>query len=134
MSVFLTQPTTGATLLIVDDDASAREGLRSMFEGAGHRTIAVGDAPSALRLLRKEPCDLVMLDVELPDIDGVAFCRLLRAQPATQQLPVVVFSASDSEDRKVDPMRTSGDAAGLPGAGAELAAVDDAAVLVAGGA
>ena len=102
MSVFLTQPTTGATLLIVDDDASAREGLRSMFEGAGHRTIAVGDAPSALRLLRKQPCDLVMLDVELPDIDGVAFCRLLRAQPAMQQLPVVVFSASDSEDRKVE--------------------------------
>jgi two-component system, NtrC family, sensor kinase len=101
MSVFLNQPTTGATLLIVDDDASAREGLRSMFEGAGHRTIAVGDAPSALRLLRKQACDLVMLDVELPEIDGVAFCRLLRAQPAMQQLPVVVFSASDSEDRKV---------------------------------
>jgi len=89
-------------LLIVDDDASAREGLRTMFEGAGHRTIAVGDAPSALRLLRKQPCDLVMLDVELPEVDGLAFCRLLRAQPAMQQLPVVVFSASDSEHRKVE--------------------------------
>jgi two-component system NtrC family sensor kinase len=102
MSVSLSQTTTGATLLIVDDDASAREGLRTMFEGAGHRTIAVGDAPSALRLLRKQPCDLVMLDVELPEIDGLAFCRLLRAQPAMQQLPVVVFSASDSEHRKVE--------------------------------
>jgi two-component system NtrC family sensor kinase len=73
-----------------------------MFESAGHRTIAVGDAPSALRLLRKQPCDLVMLDVELPDVDGLAFCRLLRAQPAMQQLPVVVFSESDSEHRKVE--------------------------------
>jgi two-component system NtrC family sensor kinase len=61
-----------------------------------------GDAPSALRLLRKQPCDLVMLDVELPEVDGVAFCRLLRAQPAMRQLPVVVFSATDSETRKVE--------------------------------
>jgi two-component system NtrC family sensor kinase len=102
MPVSLSQPTSGATLLIVDDDASAREGLRSVFENAGHRTIAVGDVPSALRLLRKQPCDLVMLDVELPEVDGLAFCRLLRAQPAMRNLPVVVFSASDSEDRKVE--------------------------------
>ena len=102
MSVSLSQQTNGATLLIVDDDASAREGLRSVFENAGHRTIAVADAPAALRLLRKQPCDLVMLDVELPEVDGLALCRLLRAQPAMQQLPVVVFSANDSESRKVE--------------------------------
>ncbi|HYR76909.1 MAG TPA: ATP-binding protein [Pyrinomonadaceae bacterium] len=102
MPISLNQTTTGATLLIVDDDASAREGLRSVFENAGHRTIAVSDAPSALRLLHKQPCDLVMLDVELPEIDGLTFCRLLRAQPAMQKLPVVVFSASDSEVRKVE--------------------------------
>ncbi len=102
MPLSLSQTTTGATLLIVDDDASAREGLRRVLENAGHRTIAVSDAPSALRLLHKQPCDLVMLDVELPEIDGLTFCRLLRAQPAMQKLPVVVFSASDSEVRKVE--------------------------------
>ena len=77
MPVSPSQQTTGSTLLIVDTDTSAREGLRSVFEGAGHRTIGVGDAPSALRLLRKQTCDLVMLDVELPEIDGLALCRLL---------------------------------------------------------
>src|SRR5207249_5327970 len=70
--------------------------------GAGHRTIAVGDAPAALRLLRKQTCDLVMLDVELPEIDGLALCRLLRAQPAMRQLPVVVFSANSTESRMVE--------------------------------
>jgi two-component system NtrC family sensor kinase len=89
-------------LLIVDDDASAREGLRSVFENAGHRTIAVSNASSALSLLHKQPCDLVLLDVELPEIDGLSFCRLLRAQPAMQKLPVVVFSGNDSESRKVE--------------------------------
>lgn len=102
MSVSLDQHQNGATLLIIDDDASAREGLRNVFESAGHRTFVAGDAPSALRLLHKQPCDLVMLDVELPEVDGVAFCRLLRAQPAMRQLPVVVFSATDSETRKVE--------------------------------
>jgi len=109
MPVSPSQQTTGATLLIVDDDASARDGLRSVFENAGHRTIAVGDAPSALRLLRKQPCDLVMLDVELPEVDGLAFCRLLRAQPAMKQLPVVVFSADDSEGRKVEAFTAGAD-------------------------
>ena len=109
MSVSLSHQTNGATLLILDDDASAREGLRSVFENAGHRTIVAADAPAALRLLRLQPCDLVMLDVELPEVDGLAFCRLLRAQPAMRQLPVVVFSANDSEGRKVEAFSAGAD-------------------------
>lgn len=109
MSSSLSLETTGATLLIVDNDASARDGLRSVFESAGHRTIAVGDASAALRLLREEPCDLVMLDVELPEVDGLALCRLLRAQPAMKQLPVLVFSANDSEDSKVEAFSAGAD-------------------------
>jgi two-component system NtrC family sensor kinase len=105
----LSLETTGATLLIVDNDASARDGLRSVFESAGHRTITAGDASAALRLLRKESCDLVMLDVELPEVDGLALCRLLRAQPAMKQLPVLVFSANDSEDRKVEAFSAGAD-------------------------
>jgi len=98
-----------ATLLIVDDDSSAREGLRSIFETAGHKTITVNDAPAALRLLREQSCDLVMLDVELPEVDGLALCRLVRAQPTLRQLPLVVFSANDSEGRKVEAFTAGAD-------------------------
>ena len=101
--------TNSATLLIVDDDLSARHELRSVFEGAGHRTITAADAPSALRLLHRESCDLVMLDVTLPEVDGLALCRLLRAQPAMQQLPVIVFSADDSENKKVEAFAAGAD-------------------------
>src|SRR5436309_14928130 len=104
MSANNTQQTGRATLLIVDDEPSTREDLRGLFEGAGHRTIAVGDAPAALRLLRKQTCDLVMLDVELPEIDGPALCRLLRAQPAMKQLPVVVFFANSTESSLVEAL------------------------------
>ncbi len=109
MYVAQLEQTPGATLLIVDDDRSAREGLRSIFEGAGHRTITAEDAPSALKLLRQQACDLVMVDVELPDVDGVALCRLLRAQPSLRQLPLVIFSANDSEGRKVDAFTAGAD-------------------------
>src|SRR5437762_1223632 len=103
------EQSTGSTLLIVDDDVSAREGLRGIFEKAGHQTIAVADAPAALQLLQKQACDLVLLDVELPDVDGLALCRLLRAQPTLKQLPLVVFSANDSEGRKVEAFTAGAD-------------------------
>jgi len=109
MPVSPTQQTTGATLLIVDTDVAARDDLRSVFEDAGHRAITVGDASSALRQLRKETCDLVMLDVELPEVDGLALCRLLRAEPSMKQLPLVVFSADDSEGRKVEAFTAGAD-------------------------
>ncbi|HYX30945.1 MAG TPA: ATP-binding protein [Pyrinomonadaceae bacterium] len=109
MSLTAIEPSAAATLLIVDDDSSAREGLRSIFETAGHKTIAVNDAPAALRWLREQPCDLVMLDVELPEVDGLALCRLVRAQPTLKQLPLVVFSANDSEGRKVEAFTAGAD-------------------------
>jgi two-component system NtrC family sensor kinase len=103
---FETQP---ATLLVIDDDSSARENLCGIFKGVGHRTIAVPDAPAALRVLKKDRCDLVMLDLELPEIDGVSLCRLLRAQPSLRQLPVLIFSATDSEQRKVEAFSAGAD-------------------------
>src|SRR5260221_12902722 len=50
-----------------------------------------------------------MLDVTLPEVDGLALCRLLRAQPAMQQLPVIVFSADDSENKKVEAFTAGAD-------------------------
>ena len=100
---------SASTLLIVDDEASVRRRLRQIFEGAGHRTIVASDAPKALSLLHKEHCDLVILDVEMPGVDGLTLCRLLRANAATKQLPVVIFSAKDDENRKVEAFAAGAD-------------------------
>ena len=62
----------GATILIVDDDSGTRTSLRHVFEDAGLRVITATNAPAALRLLHKEHCDLVMLDIDLPGVDGFA--------------------------------------------------------------
>jgi two-component system NtrC family sensor kinase len=98
-----------ATLLIVDDELSVRRRLRQIFEEAGHRAILAPDAPKALSLLHREHCDLIILDVEMPGVDGLALCRLLRAQAATKQLPIVVFSARDDENRKVEAFAAGAD-------------------------
>jgi two-component system NtrC family sensor kinase len=98
-----------ATLLIVDDEASVRRRLRQIFEAAGHRALLAADAPKALSLLHREHCDLIVLDIEMPGVDGLALCRLLRAQAATKQLPIVIFSARDDENRKVEAFAAGAD-------------------------
>jgi two-component system, NtrC family, sensor kinase len=98
-----------ATLLVVDDDQTAVASLRRTFESGSHRVLSAPDAPTALRVLHKEPCDLILLDVEMPGIDGLALCRLLRAQPATKRLPIVVVSARDDEERKVSAFAAGAD-------------------------
>lgn len=101
--------TKTATLLIVDSEEGARADLSRIFEEAGHRAFTASDAPGALRLLHREPCDLVVLDIEIPGVDGLALCRLLRAQAATRQLPLVVFTASNEENRKVEAFAAGAD-------------------------
>ncbi|HEV2762283.1 MAG TPA: response regulator, partial [Pyrinomonadaceae bacterium] len=98
-----------ATLLIVDDDAGLRRSLGRTLEGEGHRVIHAGDAPAAMRQLHQERCDLILLDVELPGVDGLALCRLLRAQAATRRLPIIIISAYDDEEHKVGAFAAGAD-------------------------
>jgi two-component system NtrC family sensor kinase len=109
MSAVLSNIATRATLLVVDDEETMRTELRRIFDTAGFRAVTAQDAPSALRLLHRMHCDLVVLDVEMPEIDGLALCRLLRAQSATKQLPILVFSAKDDENCKVEAFAAGAD-------------------------
>ena len=99
----------GATLLIVDDDQTSRERLREIFENADYRVVTATEASSALRVLKGVRCDLVALDLEMPGVDGLALCRLLRAQPITGKLPIIALSESDDEKRKVQAFTAGAD-------------------------
>jgi two-component system NtrC family sensor kinase len=99
----------GATLLIVDDDSAARERLREIFETAQYRVVTATEAASALRVLKGVRCDLVALDLEMPGVDGLALCKLLRAQPTTSKLPIIALSESDDETRKVQAFTAGAD-------------------------
>src|ERR1044072_6133308 len=98
-----------ATLLIVDDDHAARERLRQIFESAQYRVVTANEAASALRVLKGVRCDLVALDLEMPGVDGLALCKLLRAQPTTSKLPIIALSEIADETRKVQAFTAGAD-------------------------
>ncbi|HVQ40078.1 MAG TPA: response regulator, partial [Pyrinomonadaceae bacterium] len=98
-----------ATILVVDHDSPGRDLLCQSFEKAGYRAIGAEDAPSALLLLREDLYDLIVLDLDMPGVDGLALCRLLRAQPATSKLPVIALSSQEVDSQKVEALAAGAD-------------------------
>lgn len=87
-----------ASILIVDDLAASRELLSDMLSGHGYDLVLAAGGAEALALARSHPPDLVLLDLMMPDIDGLQVCRELRADSRTAQAPVIIVTALD--DRK----------------------------------
>ncbi|HVF56400.1 MAG TPA: ATP-binding protein [Pyrinomonadaceae bacterium] len=109
MSALIESSDQRATLLVVDDDERMLHSLQRTFEAEGHRVIACADAATALRGLHQEGCDLIVLDIELPGVNGLALCRLLRVQPATRRLPIIIISSHDTEEYKVEAFAAGAD-------------------------
>ena len=84
-------------ILIVEDDESLRQFVRSQLEAQGYRVVTAGDGEEALRLLGREVPDAIVLDLVLPDLDGLTLCRRLRAKPETASLPILVLSGKGDQ-------------------------------------
>jgi putative two-component system response regulator len=84
-------------LLLVDDDAGIRSLLRATFEAVDVQLDEAENADAAARaLLRRRP-DAIVLDVSMPGLDGLAFCRQLKHDPLTCEIPVILLTGSDLE-------------------------------------
>ncbi|HEX3280630.1 MAG TPA: ATP-binding protein [Pyrinomonadaceae bacterium] len=94
-------------VLIVDDDAESRERLGSAFAEAEYRRLSADTSASALKLLRDNQCDLVVLNFNLEKAGGAALCKLLRAQPATARMPILALT-SDDDPRQRDEAAAAG--------------------------
>ena len=82
------------TILVVDDDADARLVMRAALRKAGYAVRLAEGGADALQKFAAEPCDMVMLDVEMPDLGGHEVCAALRAQ-AGPLLPIVMVTGMD---------------------------------------
>ena len=89
MSVMVRRP----KILIVDDESDARLFLADILAAQGYTTILTPYGREALTLINQEPPDLVLLDIRLPDINGVEVCRRIRQQPTTASLPIILVTA-----------------------------------------
>lgn len=85
------------TIAVIDDEPGIVQIARDYLERSGFRVVAAGDGSSALRVIRAEQPSLVVLDLMLPEIDGLDVLRALRADPATRALPVILLTARVEE-------------------------------------
>ena len=83
---------------MVDDDEIARYLLRGMLGNRPAHIIEAASGREALRAISEELPDLILLDLIMPDLNGYELLDLLRADPATRNVPVVVFTASSLTD------------------------------------
>jgi response regulator RpfG family c-di-GMP phosphodiesterase len=88
-------------LLLVDDDASLRELLRTTFEDVAVAVDEAGSAEEAEERIGAARPDVITLDVGMPGMDGLAFCRALKSDPATRDIPIVLLTGLDHVDEVV---------------------------------
>jgi CheY-like chemotaxis protein len=83
-------------ILIVDDENDFVELVRYRLAGLGCEFIVANDGVQALSQARQWKPDLILLDILLPDLDGLSVCEILRRQPATKKTPIIFVSALSS--------------------------------------
>lgn len=89
---------TGRSVLFVDDDRFFLHAVGDFLQEQGYRVRRAEDGLAALRAIRAEPPDVILLDLIMPKIDGGRICRYLREDPRLQHIPIVVFSALAARD------------------------------------
>jgi two-component system cell cycle response regulator DivK len=80
-------------ILVVEDNALNLELASELLTGAGHTVLQARTAEEGLRLARTEALDLILLDVRLPGMDGLAAVRVLKRDAATRHIPAVAMTA-----------------------------------------
>ena len=99
-----------ARILAVDDSASMRQMVTVALTGAGYEVEQAEDGVEALKLAAKERFDLVITDVNMPNMDGITLVRELRSKPHYKFVPLLVLTTEATADRK-----QQGKAAGATG-------------------
>ncbi len=96
-------PPTGGRILVVDDEPSIRAVLRAHLRRAGHAVRVAASGEEATRLLDAEPCDLLITDLKMPGMDGMALLRWCQRQHPG--LPVVILTAHGTVDSAVEALK-----------------------------
>jgi DNA-binding response OmpR family regulator len=88
-------------ILVVDDEPDALEVLGFKLKEAGYLPIFAKDGSRALALARDERPDLIVLDLMLPEVDGLEVCKILRRDPTTSTIPIIMLTARAAEMDRV---------------------------------
>jgi len=98
-----------ASVLIVEDDSDIAELVAHYLRGAGHQVQRVASGAEVMSRLRAHPADLVILDVMLPGMDGFTVAEAIRAEPATNEVPIIMLTARGEESDRVGGLERGAD-------------------------
>jgi signal transduction histidine kinase len=101
-------PTFGARVLVADDNADMRTYLRDLLHPL-YEVEAVSDGVEALEAARRRLPDLILSDVMMPTIDGLALLRAVRADPALREIPMILLSARAGEESRLEGLAEGAD-------------------------
>ena len=89
---------TRARVLVCDDDDAIAKVLETALRRDGYEVLRAHNGAEAVALASHQQFDLIMLDVEMPEMDGFSACRALRAEPQTANVPIVMLTARAEEE------------------------------------
>jgi putative two-component system response regulator len=98
----------GLVLVVEDELANARL-LERLVGRAGHRTRIASDGQSALNILREFPADVILLDVQMPGLSGFDVCRILKENPATRLIPVILITGLHDQQSRIEGINAGAD-------------------------
>jgi two-component system phosphate regulon response regulator PhoB len=96
-------------ILVVDDEVDMVTMITRILSREGWQVTSANSSEEALVLIQKHHPDAVVLDLRLPSIGGLAVCRLLRENPSTRSIPVIMLTAQSSDIDKVIGLETGAD-------------------------
>ncbi len=97
-----------ATIMVVDDTPANLKLLEEMLQGRGYRVVQFPGGAMALRAAARNPPDLILLDIMMPEMDGFEVCRRIKADESLKNIPVLFISALDGTDDKIKAFAAGG--------------------------
>jgi len=84
-------------ILLVDDEKDFVDAVRSLLEERGFNVRSANDGVRALEMVTENTPDLILLDIVMPKMDGIAFLKKLKAQEKTSKIPVIILTVRDGQ-------------------------------------
>ena len=110
-SLMQTQTTnqSSAPVLVIDDEESVIDLIKLGLKYEGFEVVAAGDGEEGIAVAQRTNPLFIILDWMLPDMDGLEVCRRLRSNPTTREIPILLLTAKDAVDSRVEGLNTGAD-------------------------
>src|SRR5580704_10612721 len=100
---------TAGKILVVDDEPANVELLRRLMVAQGYEVVTASDGQVALDSVERERPDLILLDIQMPKIDGLEVCRRLKRDSATRLIPIVIITGLSAASDRVRAIEAGAD-------------------------